>query len=240
MKKIFTLFFLSLLTLAGFGQSLKILYNGREYRNGDSIYLSASDRRFDMDIVNGSNDSIWMQVKKTEISILEGTSNNFCIGECYTGNTSDILPIAGGDTLSRNNGSEYYFYIQYDSEGKSGTSVIRYNFINTRDVSDSVSLLAFISSTNNIEQPKPAVSFLNAYPNPATSKVTIQYNLNGQHYTDMKMVIKNIMGATITTLPLSQNADKISVDVSSIPNGLYLYSIESKGKVLLTKKLVIK
>jgi hypothetical protein len=227
-----------------FGQTLKVHYNGTQLNNGDTVYLavanSGSDNNFHFDIQNTSEDTVWLQFKKEEISLLDGSVNSFCLGEsCYSGDESDIVSIAGGQTLSHDNGAPYYFYASYTPFGN-GTSVIKYRVINTRNFSDQTTFTAIYTFGTGISQTKTEVTSFNAYPNPAETQVTIKYNLKGNSVGQMNLIIKNIMGQTILTKPVSGKSNAIAVDVSNLPAGLYLYSLEADCAILITKKLYVK
>ncbi|MDR2979659.1 MAG: T9SS type A sorting domain-containing protein [Bacteroidales bacterium] len=242
MKKIFTLLFLFSVTFA-FGQTLKIYYNGTQLNNGDTVYLAAispgSDNIYDFDIQNTSEDTVRLRFKKEEVRLLDGSVNSFCFYECLSGNETNVYPIAGGQTLSRNNGSPYYFYTMYTPNGN-GTSIIKYSAINTQSFSDQTTFTAIYTSGTGISQTKTEVTSFNAYPNPAETQVTIKYNMKGNSVGQMNLIIKNIMGQTILTKPVSGKSNAITVDVSGLPAGLYLYSLEADCAILLTKKLYVK
>lgn len=243
MKKIFTLLLLFSVTLA-FGQSLQVSYEGRTINSGDTVSMAVDNPRGDnfyhFDIRNTTEDTIWIQIKKEDVSVVEGTTNTFCFGECYEGNTSDIMPAAGGQTLSHSNGSPHYFYSNYAPNEHIGVTVVKYRIINSGDESDEVCFTAIYSHGVKICNAKAEVLSFNAYPNPAESQVLIKYNLKSSASNEVNLVLKNIMGQTIYRGRVGEKSDSITIDISTFPAGLYLYSLESNGAILLTKKLYIK
>ncbi|MDL2312778.1 T9SS type A sorting domain-containing protein [Bacteroidales bacterium OttesenSCG-928-B11] len=246
MKKIFTLLFLLPFTLA-FGQTLNVFYNGVAVNSGDTLLLVVNepnnDNNFHFDIKNTAEDTIWVQIKKERISLAsEEVSESFCFGRCLPDNMneSDILPAAGNQLLSHNNESPHYFYTVYIPYGHQGTSVVKYKVINSRDVSDELCFTALYTYDVGIYNAKAEVVSFNAYPNPAEAQVTIKYNLKNNPNTSMKLVIKNIMGQVVCMKPVTGKANNVSVDVSNLPAGLYLYSLEANGAILMTKKLYVK
>ena len=245
MKKLFTIFFLFLVSYS-FGQSLKLVYEGRELQHGDSVTAVVtnmnSDNTFHFDIINLIEDTVKMQIKKQEITLLEGAENSFCVGiGCYSGNQSDIISIDPKDTLSHNTSESGYFYIQYNPKNVVGTSVFYYTILGVENATDTLGFYVVLESKpSGIKQHPNSIASLKAYPNPASSKVTIQYSVDKSRYSDLKLVIKNLMGVTVSANTLSADSESISVDISGLASGLYLYSIESAGVPLLTKKLSVR
>lgn len=243
MKKIFTLLLLFSVTLA-FGQSLQVSYEGRVINSGDTVHMAVNNPRGDnyyyFDIKNTAGDTVWIQIKKEEVSVVEGSLNTFCFGECYEGDVSDIMPAAAGETLSHSNGSSHYFYSNYAPNEHIGVTVVRYRVINSSNESDEVCFTATYSHGVKICNAKAEVLSFNAYPNPAESQVSIKYNLKSSSSDEVNLVLKNIMGQTIYRSQVGKKSDNVTIDISSFPAGLYLYSLESNGAILLTKKLYIK
>lgn len=243
MKKIVTFLFLFSITFA-FGQTLQVFYDNAPVNNGDTVYLNVTEPRsnstFHFDIKNNSGDTVWAQIKKEDISMAQEALHTFCFGECYTGDQSDIMPIAAGQLLSHTNDSPYYFYTNYNPYNSSEISVVRFHIVNSRDEADEICYTAIYSLAQGVNQGKPDILSFTAYPNPAESHVTIKYNLKNSSSQGMNIVIKNIMGQIIYTGQVNGKSDQISIDVNALPAGLYLYSLESNGAILLTKKLYIR
>lgn len=249
MKKIFTLLFTFLVSFS-FGQSVQLLYQGQPYSNNDTIFItldnpSIEENKIYVDIANTSEEVFSLMVRKQELVIIPGSINSFCFNNnCYSGSQStEPYNIQPNDTLAYSKTPLQAFYLEYLPNENTGVSVIKYNFYNNNRPNDNVNLNFYIDTKQptGTKDIKTTSSTLKAYPNPASSQVNIQYDvkntpLNG----DLKLVIKNIMGATMTVLPLSQTAATVTVDISEIPSGLYFYSIESSGRILMTKKLMVK
>ena len=81
---------------------------------------------------------------------------------------------------------------------------------------------------------------LTAYPNPATSSVTIAYDLSNLSSADTRVVITNLVGSKVAVRPIAGTSGKVSMDISNLDSGIYFYSIESAGKVVSTKKLIVR
>ena len=247
MKKIFTILFLFIASYS-YGQSFKLIHEGNLVSSGDSVKVNdvmlGVSSSFYFDIVNASENVVSMQIARQRIALLGNSIEEFCLTSCYphTQDTSEIVTINSNDTIKENpnNPAAISFHVNFEPD-VTGTAVTRYTIMNINDDSDYLSFYLIINAGHNsIVQAKPSVSLLNAFPNPASSRVTIQYNVKSANTDNLKLVIKNLMGAAVSVIPLPQAADQISLDINHLRSGLYLYSIESNGVTLLTKKLSVK
>ncbi len=241
MKKIF----IPLLTLLLFygtiaAQSIVLIYDGEPVES-DTLEVTLSPNEYDVnvnfDIQNSSDNDFALMVRKEVIRLSDGATLNFCFGGgCYTG---DISPspspctIAAGTTLSHRDVNG--FHLQYSNAP--GVTEAKFTFFNEEDVTDKKELTVILTTSVGIAQISNSSSAFKAYPNPATEKVTIEYNLPNQ---PTALVLKNMMGATVLEKPLFHKAAKVDFNLSEIPAGIYFYSIENGGETILTKKLIVK
>ena len=73
---------------------------------------------------------------------------------------------------------------------------------------------------------------LKVYPNPFTSKVTI--NHNGAD----KIEVCSLLGETVASVSVSSSEKSTVLDLSDLRKGVYFYIIKLDGKVLETRKIV--
>jgi hypothetical protein len=77
-------------------------------------------------------------------------------------------------------------------------------------------------------------------PNPAIGQTRFSVTL--PQATQVKVMLVNMMGQTVQTLPartLQAGANEITLDVSSLPAGVYFYTVEA-GNETITKKMIVK
>ncbi len=81
---------------------------------------------------------------------------------------------------------------------------------------------------------------LSASPIPASTNTTIRYAVPNQ-YQKADLIIRNTLGVVVEkySIPAGKNG-KINVNVSDYNSGIYFYSIVADGRVLSTKKFVVK
>jgi hypothetical protein len=92
---------------------------------------------------------------------------------------------------------------------------------------------------NNITTPN---QFLSVYPNPAYNTTEIQYNIEKPGkitlsiYNNLGIEVKRLLNEAI----VDQCSDKIAIDTSELPSGVYLCSIKSGNYSETVKLIVIK
>jgi hypothetical protein len=235
MKKIFTLL-LVMSALVVNAQSIKLFYNSQILNNNDTIQeLLVNDENEINTFVgyqNTTSNLIEFQVRK-EIIIFnsETTDLLFCLGNCYDGNQSQpIILDANGNIPSDD---MYAFHAIY--MGAKDAALVKFTFVNLEDESDKVSFYIHYSDGTGLRENEVQTS-LRAYPNPAVSTVNIDYVAPNNH---SYLVIKNLAGKEVYRTPVSYSGKK-QLDVSAFYSGVYFYGLESDGKMLYTKKLLIK
>ena len=243
MKKIFTLI-LMLATVATFAQSLTVAYEGNTVNNGDTleVFVTQLNTTFDyyLDLTNVTDNDVTMVVYKNDLDMSAGASASLCLGgTCFPPSTTESNPmvIAAHTTLSHATSADA-FHLGYKTTA-AGTSYVMFTFSNYDNSDDCTSVVfKLVYDPTNIETVTVA-SKLRAYPNPATDDVTVEYAVSS-NVNKVQLVIKNLLGATLYTRNLDVNANKVKMNVSEYPAGIYFYSIEADGRPLVTKKLLVK
>lgn len=82
----------------------------------------------------------------------------------------------------------------------------------------------------------PALENISIYPNPSKGNVTIS---NIQNMDLEKIEVYNVLGSLVKQVNVKQNLSKLSLDLSSTNNGIYLLKISDKKGASHTQKLVI-
>ena len=72
------------------------------------------------------------------------------------------------------------------------------------------------------------------YHNPTSDILNIKINGNTRN---ARLVVNNMLGATVRTEAV--NSDRIRLDVSNLPNGVYFYSIVGENDILVTRRFVV-
>jgi hypothetical protein len=75
------------------------------------------------------------------------------------------------------------------------------------------------------------------YPNPASTQLTITYSLN--HTEKGKLIIYDILGREQIQIDLQNNVNKVSVNIQSLPQGIYMYKFFVNNNQTEAGKLLI-
>ncbi len=247
MKPLPLLFLLTALTASlSFGQGLIILDEADNDITGDTLHVlgNANENiiKAQMFFHNASDEDMQLLVRKIEIDILEGTHNAFCwIGFCFTPEVYEVtehITLGPGETSGKDD-----FYAEYYPGGHVGTSIISYEFFSREEGFDEVlTTLVFetedatnvhmVSGDNQVQ--------ITVHPNPASSTAVFSHNL-GKAPGNAVLTIRNTNGAIVQRFPVDLQNDTVTLDVSSYPDGLYLYDLAtdtgqtSSGKLMISK-----
>lgn len=246
MKKLL-LIFVSVLLCSHFiaAQSLTILYNGAPLTNGAEITLNgeiSSDPFYEVKayarVKNNTDRTVNVMAKRVEHDTVTGTENYFCWGQCFPPNVSispNPTPIAANDTTPHE-----FFTGYYTPKQKPGTSIIKYVFFIESDVNDSISFIVnYVVSPSSLNDLRATSNLGNAFPNPASEKVSINYELPfGTSQAQIK--IFNLMGQAVAEQQLFNSRGKAELNLSNLKEGVYFYSLHINNQAVATKKLIVR
>ncbi|HEX8516443.1 MAG TPA: T9SS type A sorting domain-containing protein [Bacteroidia bacterium] len=258
MKKIFTSVFTIAFASFGFGQSLHIYDSGVDVTN-THIYDSISPFNtttqsldltiHDLELHNVTPNTVSYKVNRTILNAPASMGNlYFCTGtQCYSPQSATTwtpggapLTLAGNATLPSGPGT-YGIAAHYDADTL-GTSIdVLYRVYNTAVAGDTayVTIHYIGVATGITESAKLAGGNISAaYPNPASSLVSIKYDMN-QYAENGKISFYDMLGKKVKEVVLTEKQGVAKVDVSELKSGIYFYSFLVNDKAVATKKLVI-
>ena len=233
MKKIFTLL-LVVFAVAANAQSIK-LFNGETPMNdNDTVYLPVSESgevNSYFGYQNMTDGEILFRVRKEVVFTDLGIDLSFCIGDCYTGNLSRTLTLAANAMVPASDEMALHTILR----GSSGQALVKYSMFRVDNEEDCVSFYIYYGTSAGITDTE-VMKVLRAFPNPASKMVNVDYAAPER---DAWLVVKNLTGKEVYRAAVS-NAGRKQVDVSSFTPGVYLYGVEANGRMLCTKKLLVK
>ena len=242
MKKIALTILLALFATASFSQSIKLFYEAEEV--GDTLNISIErindESTFWLSVKNNTSDSLYITVAKEVLSELPDSYNTFCLGNCFDPSVTVspfTLDLAAGESSTNDQ-----FHLVYYPANQEGTTSVKYRFYDERinEIPREVVVNYVTGGEVSIEESVTAKVF-NAYPNPATSNVTIQYDLAGRTISNnTQIVITSLVGNRVFVQPINNASGKATIDLSNLVAGIYFYSIEVNGQAISTKKLIVK
>lgn len=237
MKKIFTIILVAIGFIAN-AQSLRLIKEDGSYMTGNDTIDVEVTGRDEIDTYVGhenlTNQSLAIQIKQEFIVCdLETTIITFCAGgNCYDSDVSELIEVAPNAVVSPTHGMAFH------SSYMGGTSpaLVKYTFYNAADPNDKVEFYINYKTPVGISQ-ADMIKSLRAVPNPASEQVTVSYVApeSGAY-----LVIKNLTGREVYRAQLDGTSGRKYISVSGFSAGVYLYGVESHGKMLCTKKLLVK
>jgi hypothetical protein len=240
MKALFTLLFILAGILTGFSQSLTLSHNGTPVTNGSTIDVSGSVDSMiivHLKVHNTGSSILTVKVRKEDIYVLPGTTDTYCFaGQCYGGST----PVSPFSVLIAPGTYDTTFSGDYYPSGQIGVSTFRYTFFDVNNLNDTVSVTVRYSAALSAPSADPLLSHVsNVYPNPAIDKIFFDYNPSGS--TGLRtLIIRDMAGRKVSESDIPNQQGTLEMDVREMESGVYFYSMLQNGKVLLTRKLVIK
>ncbi len=186
---------------------------------------------------NTTSAAITVKVKKRVIANPGSDVITFCVGvNCYPASTtlSAAVSIPANSLLS--NG----FLTDFTATNTPNTASVVYTIYNTGTPSDSIStrINYNVSNTTGIKQIANNYSISNIAPNPASSDISLSYDLkNSTQSASIK--IYNMLGALVKTVPLETYTNNTKIDINSLEEGIYIYSVVIGGKAIKTNRLVV-
>lgn len=208
--------------------------NNNDLTNQTAILPVSPDKVY-FTITNNSNSAKTFIVEVTDFTVPTDASG---ISVCAGGSCMQItsVPVTVGQAINIDAGAVYGTNgeadVEYVSSESTGSASITVKIYEENNESNSASF--------TLERSTSRIAFLNfskylIYPNPATDYfiVTIPDN---QINSELKIL--NVLGKTVKTITLKQSKTKVSAE--ELLSGIYFVSVINNGKIVNTKKLILK
>jgi|GEM_PF-851654 len=251
-KHLFTLSILCISLFKSNAQSVQLLDTTGTYLGGSMNIAQPSytftvangdAANFMFNVKNTTSSSINVFVKKYVISNAGGNLTTFCIGSlCYGSTTtqSGNVTIAANSTIPPAHAtSTFGLSTDFDAFVSSGTAQVIYTLFNA-GTSDSISVVLNynLTAAAGIESVATNYNVSNISPNPASSNVSLNYDLkNTPQPASVK--IYNMLGTLVRTVSLETYSSNTKIDITSLEEGMYFYSVVIGGKAVKTSRLVV-
>ena len=239
-KAFFTLLFLSVTAWVS-AQSLQFELNGHVYEEGETIQCNTptewGEYLQDMQIRNLTSQDWNVLVKKEVIEDLEGVSNYFCWGLCFGPDTYVSPNPVAVPANSITAVGALSFHAMFD-EDVFGKVQVKYSAYDERHPEDAVTIIVVFNKSGEGVHEVAAVRFGQAYPNPASSVVNFDYNVNASDRASVS--VYNLLGQEVMNLPINTLQDRLSISVADLNNGIYFCNLFVNGSAVKTEKFVVK
>lgn len=237
---------LILMTFVGYvsAQSFSFKHEGEAIEPGtyevvgdvDPISL---DIAFELTVVNLTDNIITVKCDRAVLEQTPGISSSTCTNEsCYGpmqfSTPFDILPNSEAEVSS-------HFIPAYDDNGdfvEGSFAKVQYSFYENEGDEPMIFVINFKYTTVSVNDYADTKIFSNAYPNPAKSMVSFDYDMPANTQS-ASVAIYNMMGQEVIRQDLSIGGSRIDMNVSDLTDGVYFYSLIINNQVIKTNKLVV-
>lgn len=240
-KSIFTLMFLAVMGWVS-AQSLQFEWDGRVFEEGEIIECMNDEYGYGefiqhMQLRNLTSGDLNVIVEKEIIENLEGASNFFCWGMCFS---PDVFVSPNPVTVAANSVTSedaLSFHVYFDPE-LFGKVKMRYYAYDENNPSERVSINVVFTKSDVGVQENAALHFGQAYPNPASSVVNFDYNLGAGDKASV--VVYNLLGQEVMKQSVNTMQNRLSISVSDLNDGIYFCNLLVNGCTVKMEKFVVK
>ena len=221
--------------------ALTFKYEGEAIEPGTIDFVSdvnsSMELQFDLHIINTTDADINVVAQMSESSI---GMNYLCWGNCYAPGTLEASNVvaAGGEGIFNGH------CMVIDADGNLlpvGTEIkMVYTFFDERNPDEK-----YVFNVNFKYESKESIVdynsvdvFSNAYPNPANSTVSFDYNMPFD-VNSASVAIYNMMGQEVVRQDLNLGGSRVDFNVSDLNEGVYFYSLIINNQTVKTNKFVV-
>ena len=244
MKKLLILFILLLFAGTDLAYAIDISFAQKisgvwqTVPSGSTIYVSCrQDSAIDtyFGVKNNTSQALCIWMMKAYIQQPLDTFNDvFCWDNCYPKQTKK-----SAGCITYNSGQARYmdFRVEFNPIGKPCECIMKYSFWPTGIADTAWVIVHFVSRPLGIENPQYP-SYAEALPNPSNGKLS--FSAPGSSNSLSYIIVTDILGKRVKTIGISPGANQVNADLTELPDGIYLYFIQSQNKTGIVRKLVLR
>lgn len=239
-KSIFTLILMAVIGCVS-AQSMRFEWEGTVFSEGETIECTNDEYGYGeyiqhMQIRNMTAESMKIIIEKEVIQDLESVINSFCWGMCY-GPDTYVSPTAVEVLANSLNTDDLSFHALYSDPDVYGDVIIKYYAYEERNPDERISIIVRFRKSGVGMHESPVVHVGQPYPNPASSTVNFDCNLQGGNTT---AVVYNLLGQEVMRQEINSFENKLTLSVADLNDGIYFCSVQRDGQTVSTVKFVVK
>jgi hypothetical protein len=175
-------------------------------------------------------------VRKQVRNSTPGAVNSFCwANTCFQ---PDVMVSYFSYNMTADLFLPAMFKVDFEQATGTGETRITYSFFDRDHVADSAYFdILFVTSHTGIGDDGALTRSIMALPNPASSQVKFSGLGN---FAGGKLILMNLLGVKVNQVSLDQASAAVTMDVTTLPDGLYLYFLETGNEKGRVSKLIIK
>ena len=240
-KTIFTLMFVAVMGWVS-AQSVQFEWDGHVYEEGETIECTNDEFGYGeflqhMQLRNLTSNDLNIIIEKDVISNPENLLNWFCWGLCVS---PDVIVSPNPVTLPANSVTSteaLSFHALFD-EGVYGKVVVKYSAYDEQYPGERSTIVVVFNKSGIGVRESAAVQFGQAYPNPASSMVNFDYNINAGDRASVS--VYNLLGQEVRNQQLNSLQGHLSISVADLNEGIYFCKLFVNSCAVKTEKFVVK
>ncbi|MCF8461676.1 MAG: T9SS type A sorting domain-containing protein [Flavobacteriales bacterium] len=195
-------------------------------------------------VTNNSSAAIDVLVKFNLISsVPAGAGHYFCWAVCYAeGAVYDGFQAPANHSINIGPGASVTnFYADYLPHNSVGIATFEYCFFDENNTSDETCIqITFDTQNVGVEEVFAATgsAVSESYPNPANREAKINYSLKSD-WKAAEITLYSMLGAKVKKMALKEKQGVLKMDVSTLPAGMYFYTLTVDDKNISTKKMLV-
>ena len=241
-RTIFTLLFLAVMGWVS-AQSLQFEWNGHVYSEGETIECTNDEYGYGefiqhLQLRNLTSGDLNVIVEKEVLEDLEGTINFFCWGACFGPDvyvSPNPVPVAANSVTEE---GALSFHVLFSDPDLYGKVEMKYSAYDESNPSERVTINVVFNKSGVGVQETATVRFGQAYPNPASSVVSFDYNLSAGDKASVS--VYNLLGQEVKSQSVNSLQNRLSISVSDLNDGIYFCNLFVNGCAVKTEKFVVK
>lgn len=249
MKRFITILILLFISFTFYGQNLVLKDKNGKQVNNDTVevifypgqYHGWVEITSEIFIENTSVDTLEVGFRKVQYNPTKAFEyHSFCFAGFCVDSSTYVAPFPTY-IYPRKTDSSFSGHFRFDDIlHEPGTYLVSYHFYNINDSLDTAMVYVVYNTLNqvSIKESLGSIAILNAFPNPATDRITIVYEMPGigENYS---LIVANVFGKCMYQKSLHQASEIITIDTKNWGIGMYLFAITEDNRCLISKKFTI-
>ena len=165
-------------------------------------------------------------------------SNAICWDQCFNPDVS-VAPHSIKIKAEQTNTSDFVGHVYPDKDGMPATGSVTYVFYVEFNETDSVAFTMNFEVTQDFDlEENQAANKLSVFPNPVVGKANVSYSLSSDDNNYFELY--TLVGTKVLERKIEEREGEFEFDASGFDSGVYFYTLKSDGKIIETRKMVIK
>lgn len=243
MKKVYLFLAVLGLSVSSFAQNLNMQifdHNHNEVTNGvyqiPLLHSAAPTTDVHFYLKNNTGADLNVKVTRQTVVMPAGYENAMCFsGFCFP---SDKDTTTFEQLISAGVMDSSFKVTIFNNQNTTGDFSVNYTIYDIANPANDVTVKIYYANglTASVVENVSESASVSAYPNPASGSVVIKHTLLGEG----QLLISDITGKTLKNIRLNSGPQSTQVDISDLKSGVYVYSIQSGSKRIVSKKLVVR